>query len=113
MPRLASLRETAPDLDVRVMTAQGELDLAPRAGRRADRPRAGGLARLHRRPLFPEVVLPICAPGLLARPAAPADARALAALPLLHLEAGDGRRWLDWPGFLAAVGSPPPGAAAG
>lgn len=108
VPRLASLRETAPDLDVRVMTAQGELDLHREpvdvliAFGPADWP---GCAA---EPLFPEVVLPICAPGLLDRRGVPADAAALAALPLLHLEAGDGRRWLDWAGFLSAVGHPVP-----
>ena len=60
-------------------------------------------------PLFPEIVLPICAPGLLDRHGPPTEPAALAALPLLHLEAGHGRRWLDWPGFLAALGCPPAG----
>ncbi len=109
LPRLASLREPAPDLDVRVMTAQGELDLHREP---VDVLIAFGPAEwpgCAAEPLFPEIVLAICAPGRHERPGPPTAPAARAALPLLHLEAGDGRRWLDWPGFLAALGCPPAG----
>lgn len=109
LPRLSSLRETAPDLDVRVMTAQGELDLHREPVDVLIAFGPGDWPGCAAEPLFPEVVLPICAPGLLARHGPPTDAAALATLPLLHLEAGSGRRWLDWAEVLAALGRPPSG----
>lgn len=105
MPRLGSLKAAAAALDVRVLTSQAELDprgepvdLAIAFGRGAWR---GCRADL----LFPEIVLPVCAPALLGRYRPPTTLAELAALPLIHLEGDEAARWLDWPAWLEAAGS--------
>ena len=104
VPRLPSLREAAPELDVRVVTSQTELDVQREPIDVAIVFGSGHWPGCVAELVVRESVLPVCAPGLLAGRAAPAAPRDLHALPLLHLESGDDTQWLDWPGWFHALG---------
>ncbi len=62
------------------------------------------------RALMPSLVQPVCSPDFAARHgiAGDTDVARLPRLPLLHMDEHD-PRWLDWQGWLAAQGLPPPG----
>lgn len=105
LPRLGSLRTAAPELDVRVLTTQAQLDprrepvdLAIAFGSAASWPGCSV------EPLFPEIVQPVSGPALWRAHPPPRSLAELAALPLVHLESGGSDRWLDWPGWLRAAG---------
>jgi len=108
MPRLGALYEQMQDVEVRVLTAQHEIDLrreqvdvAVLFGDAAQWP--GCRVTL----LFPEAVHPVCTPDFQARHGgarAPAD---LARLRLLHVRDAAPKRWLSWPDWFAARGRAP------
>ncbi|MCB1883752.1 MAG: LysR family transcriptional regulator [Geminicoccaceae bacterium] len=107
LPRLGAFR-AATGLDVRVLTTQAEID--PRA-EPVDLAVAFGEGRwpgCAAEPLFPEVVLPVCAPELLVRHPSATEATDLRPWPLLHLEGDSTHRWLDWDGWFRAAGAEPP-----
>jgi LysR family transcriptional regulator, glycine cleavage system transcriptional activator len=104
LPRLERLRTALGGVEIRILASQDVIDPRDRA---VDAVVAFGPGRwpgctVDR--LFPESVVPICSPAMLARLprlAAPAD---LLAQPLLHLESPDPARWLDWPGWFRGQG---------
>lgn len=103
MPRLGQLRDKLPDVDVRVITAQGaaNLDAGP-----SDLAILFGSASWHRYEtvrLIEEDVVPVASPGFLARHPLHSAAD-LAALPLLHLERPDPDRWLSWEEYMEHCG---------
>jgi putative choline sulfate-utilization transcription factor len=103
LPRLAQLRDRLPDVDVRVITAQGAADLE---GALADFAILFGAASWHRYEtvrLVEEDVVPVASPGFLARHRL-RSAADLAALPLLHLERPDPDRWLSWGEYMEGSG---------
>ncbi|MFO1074622.1 MAG: LysR substrate-binding domain-containing protein [Geminicoccaceae bacterium] len=110
MPRLAALRTAVAGLDVRVLTTQAEIDPRDEAVDLAIAFGDGAWPGCDADLLFPEIVLPVAAPGLLLT--AGAAAAALAGVPLIHLEGGQGR-WLDWTGWLAAADATLPEAGRG
>lgn len=104
MPRVAAFRRLHPQVEVHVVASQGlgeELDEIADAsvlfGRRQD---FVGEPRL----LMPERVVPVCAPGYLARHGPFPDAAALARAPLLHLDTVGRPRWFTWSTWLATQG---------
>lgn len=103
MPRLGKLRDTLPDVDVRVITAQGaaELEAGP-----SDLAILFGSASWHRYEtvrLIEEDVVPVASPGFLERHPLRAGTD-LATLPLLHLERPDPDRWLSWDEYMERCG---------
>ncbi|WP_034411552.1 LysR family transcriptional regulator [Derxia gummosa] len=106
LPRIHALRAAIPDLQLRVVTSQEDADAARReidlsihfATRRPE-----GQAEL----LFPELVVPVCSPALLTAHGGPfRDAAALCAAPILHLQAREPGRWMNWSEWFAARGLP-------
>ncbi|HSK40900.1 MAG TPA: LysR substrate-binding domain-containing protein [Arenibaculum sp.] len=101
MPRLSTLRTIMPDLDVRIVTAQSEIDIRREAVDIAIAFGDGRWPGCEAERLFPEIVLPICSPGFkLARRGAGAP-RDLLSLPLLHLESIVPANWLTWADWFA------------
>lgn len=95
IPRIHLFRAAHPDLDIEVVASQHsdvrrlrEGEIAVVFGRRDELPEE---ARL----LFPEVVVPVCAPGLLVGAEPAADAR------LIHLDSGTPAPWFSWADYLA------------
>lgn len=108
MPRLATLKEELPDVDVRVVTAQHadlQRDHADVAILFGD----GDWPSCTSTRLFEESVTPVCSPAFLANQppiAGPAD---LLTRPLLHVQPTRPERWLAWQGWFGAHGlSAPP-----
>jgi len=110
MPRLEALRTAVPGLQLRILTAQHEIEAD---GRPADLslhfgpPPEGGRAEL----MFPEQVLPVCSPGLLQRLGPVQDPADLADWPLLtlqHPQDGGPERWMSWRAWFEAQGRRPP-----
>src|SRR5215212_1933596 len=105
VPRLPSLRRAAPELDVRVVTSQTELDMTREPIDVAIVFGSGQWPGCVAEPIVREAVLPVCAPSLLDSRSAPMLPRDLQAFPLLHLESGETNQWLEWSGWLQAVGA--------
>ncbi len=98
LPRLPRFRQGHPEVDVRIITSQGQYDFGAQdmdvAIVFADRP-----PQLPAWQLFAERVFPICSPAFLAQHGPIRSHKKLASLPLLKLGADAGQGWLDWPGF--------------
>lgn len=108
MPRIAVLSELMPEVEVRLVTTQseiepasGEFDLGILFGR-------GGWDGCQSRLLFREEVYPVCSPAYLAGRVAPLGASEIAHMRLLHLRSNGPQRWFDWDEWFAAVGVEPP-----
>jgi LysR family glycine cleavage system transcriptional activator len=103
VPRLPKFAEHAPDIDVRVVTAQhveraiADCDIAILFG-------SGEWPGVTARRISQEAVFPVCAPSY---PTGPASGKPdwLAQANLLKLlDDEDGTDWFDWPGYFAAAG---------
>lgn len=110
LPRIPELRKAIPQLQLRVLTSQEDVD--PRKtpvdfSIHFDSPAAEAGAEL----LFPEFVVPVCSPELLRRHGPLRHAGDLAQLPLLHLQQVEPTRWMDWSEWFAAQGSAQPPAS--
>lgn len=106
-PRLAEYMQANPEIDVKLVASDRELDdvaegidLAIRYGR-GDWP--GVVARL----LFQEEVFPVCAPAYLEAHPEVSGAADLARQTLLHM-VPRGPDWITWPALLRALGTEPP-----
>ncbi|MCR4264718.1 choline sulfate utilization transcriptional regulator [Nitratireductor sp. ZSWI3] len=104
MPRVADFRRLHPQVEVHIVASQSledelerDADAAILFGARDDFPEG---ARL----LMPERVVPVCAPGFLARSGPFEEPADLAEAPLLHLETSGKPRWLTWSTWLAEHG---------
>lgn len=105
MPRLAALRTVWPDLDVRIVTSQNEIDVRGDAVDLAIAFGAGQWPGCEAERLFPEVAVPVCSPSFLERhPAVAGAAHSLLDVPLLHLESPRPARWVTWQDWFAAQG---------
>jgi putative choline sulfate-utilization transcription factor len=105
MPRLAALRADWPELDVRIVTSQNEIDVRGDAMDMAIAFGSGRWPGCEAQALFPELVLPVCSPAFLARHPRIGDSpQALLKLPLLHLESPEPARWLTWRDWFTAQG---------
>ncbi|WP_250509785.1 LysR substrate-binding domain-containing protein [Caballeronia sp. GACF4] len=114
MPRLPQFKALMPDVDVKIVTSQNVSDAD---GEPADVVIAFGSSRAqwsspHAIRLFPESVVPVCSPALVARNK-PSRAADLLDLPLLHLQATLPERWLSWAGWFEAHGLSAPPAQGG
>lgn len=99
VPRMEGFRAALPDIDLRIQTSDRDLDLVGegiplgvRGGYPSDWPHYDSAV------LAPEVIYPVCSAAHLQRFGQPADARALLAHPLIHLEEPFRRAstWTDW-----------------
>src|SRR5215217_850570 len=104
VPRLPSLRRATPELDVRVVTSQAEIDITREPIDVAIVFGSGQWPGCVAEFIVPEAVVPVCAPSVLDSRAAPRSPRDLQSMPLLHLDAGENTRWLDWSGWFQAAG---------
>jgi len=101
MPRLGEFRQRFADVRVHVLTSQDEVDFSEPRVDVAVFFGTGHWTDCAATPLFPEVVVPVCAPAILhgRRISDPADWKRL---PLLHLEAARPGRWFTWHDLLTA-----------
>jgi putative choline sulfate-utilization transcription factor len=103
MPRLAALRKVWPELDVRIVTSQNDIDVRGDAVDLAIAFGAGPWPGCEAERLFPEVVVPVCSPAFLAQhPALSEHPQALLEVPLLHLESSRPARWVTWQDWFQA-----------
>lgn len=104
MPRLATLRELVPELDVRIVTSQNQFDIRGEPVDMAIAFGDGHWPGCSATPLIPEIVVPVCSPAFFARQRLSGQAADMRTLPLLHLESAEPQRWLQWDGWFAAHG---------
>ncbi|WP_036230301.1 choline sulfate utilization transcriptional regulator [Marinobacterium jannaschii] len=105
LPRLPRFRRLHPDVDVRIITSQGQYDFLTQDVDVAvvfDRQPPQGMPSQR---LFYEEVFPVCSPALLAQLGAVSSHKRLASLPLLKLGADAGQGWQDWHSFFKGRGS--------
>jgi DNA-binding transcriptional LysR family regulator len=101
MPRLEALSAALPGVEVRLMTGQQ----APRGAMpESDVTIAFGPVSLGGEILFQEEVVPVCAPGFLARHQRADGSLDWARLPLLELDAPEPDRWMAWTEWFALSG---------
>lgn len=99
MPRLAQFQQLHPACDVRVVTSQAPFDIRGEAVDLAIWFGDGQWAGCAARQLLPEMVVPVCSPGL-------AQTSTLAQMPLLHLESQGTTPWMTWAGWMRLQGQP-------
>lgn len=104
MPRIAALADQMPDIEIRLITTQGntsslddDADLAVLFGAGHW---SGGEARL----LFAEEICPVCAPALVAGLDLPLAPAGIAGMRRLHLRSSGPQRWFDWDDWFGAMG---------
>ncbi|MGV8987140.1 MAG: LysR substrate-binding domain-containing protein [Cypionkella sp.] len=95
MPRLDRLRQTAPDLAVRVTTAERDRDMQMEAVDCAILFGDGNWPGYESFPLMREEVVPVASPAVATRLAGWSRVELLARGPLIHLEDRD-QRWFNW-----------------
>ncbi|WP_285019139.1 LysR substrate-binding domain-containing protein [Novosphingobium sp. fls2-241-R2A-195] len=109
MPRIAALSELMPEVEIRLVTTQSEID-----GSSADFDLGilfgrGDWAGCTSRLLFREEVYPVCSPGYLGDRRLPLSPEEIARLRLLHLRGqAPQNRWFDWEEWFAGMGAPLP-----
>jgi putative choline sulfate-utilization transcription factor len=100
MPRLGEFRQQFPAVRVHVLTSQEEVSFSDARVDVAVFFGPGHWADCVATPLFPEVVVPVCAPALLKGKDVAGSADWMS-LPLLHLESARPGRWLTWHDLVA------------
>lgn len=106
MPRIATLSDVAPDVEVRLITTQSDdvaddpdFDLAILFG-------AGDWPGQRAQRLFQEEVYPVCSPAYLAERPMPSPAE-ISRMRLLHLRGPSAQRWFTWNDWFSAMKLPP------
>ncbi len=98
VPRLPEFRERHPEIEVRIITSQGEYDFGAQDIDVAivfdNQPPLD-----HAEQLFRETVFPVCSPSFLQKQGAIQSYKKLATLPLLKLGADAGQGWQNWRSF--------------
>jgi DNA-binding transcriptional LysR family regulator len=99
VPRMAKFREELPRVDLRIQTADRDLDLVGEGiplGIRGGVP--GDWPHYHAEALAPEEIYPVCGAGYLSRVIEPRHAADLLAHRLIHLEEPfrSAATWADW-----------------
>lgn len=111
VPRMGAFRQALPDVDLRIQTADRDLDLVGegiplgvRGGYPSDWPQYQAAV------LAPELIYPVCAAAHLQRFGPPAGPEALLAHPLIHLEEPfrSATTWADWFAAQGIAGSAVP-----
>jgi LysR family glycine cleavage system transcriptional activator len=106
MPRIARFKKLYPDIELRCITTDTDLDLGRERIDLAITLGTGEFSQ-HQRWLFVnEEVFPVCSPAFRDSHATAKDVQSLAGLPLLHLEERYKPR-LDWAGWFARLGVTP------
>ncbi len=103
LPRIANFKHLHPDIRLRCITTDTDLDLEQERIDLAITLGAREYPRLQRWHFAQEEVFPVCSAAFLAQHGRPSDAQDLSRLPLLHLEEHYRPR-LDWSGWLARFG---------
>jgi DNA-binding transcriptional LysR family regulator len=106
VPRLQRFREDLPEIDLRIQTADRDLDLVGERmplGIRGGSP--GDWPHYDCEVLAPEEIYPVCGPGYVARFGRPENLEELAAHRLIHLDEPF-RPAVSWQDWFAAVGRP-------
>lgn len=101
--RLPRFREADPEIDVRVLATDQELDYATEAVDLAVRYGKGGWPEVAAVKLLDEEVFPVCSPAFLDRHGPIATAQELARARLLNLDRNQWR-WLGWPDWFRRLG---------
>lgn len=104
VPRMAKFREDLPEVDLRIQTADRDLDLLGEGiplGIRGGTP--GDWPHYHAEAIAPEEIYPVCGAGYLSRLQQPVEAADLLVHQLIHLEEPfrSAATWADW---FASVG---------
>ncbi|MDE2136965.1 MAG: LysR family transcriptional regulator [Gammaproteobacteria bacterium] len=106
MPRIASLSDVAPDVELRLITTQSDnaaedpgFDLAILFG-------GGDWPGYRAERLFQEKVYPVCSPAYLGDRPLPTPAE-ISRMRLLHLRSPSAQRWFTWNDWFAAMQRPP------
>lgn len=108
MPRIASLTELMPNVEIRLVTTQSEIHNEQRDFDLAIIFGSGKWRGCHAFPLYPERIYPVCSPAYLAGRALPLAAEEIAQLRLLHLNDHSPKRWFDWDDWFSAMGAEAP-----
>ncbi|MEZ1319330.1 LysR substrate-binding domain-containing protein [Pseudomonas fluorescens] len=103
MPRLAALRETLPDIQLRLATQMFTGDLRTQQSDLSIRYGNGHWEDGEAILLFEEEIFPVCSPAWLARNHAPATLEELAAMGLLDSDSTT-EGWLTWQGWFKQLG---------
>jgi DNA-binding transcriptional LysR family regulator len=103
LPRIARFKQAHPEVELRCITSDLDLNLERERIDLAIAQGAGEFARQRRWRFVDEEVFPVCSPAYLERAGPLATPAALARATLLHLEERYRPR-LDWPGWLSRFG---------
>ncbi|TWI61167.1 putative choline sulfate-utilization transcription factor [Pseudoduganella lurida] len=103
MPRLAAFQSLQPDVDVRIVTSQTQIDIRGEPVDLATSFGTGSWPGCDAQRMLPELVVPVCSPQLRGRERVKKAADVLH-LPLLHLESSGRARWMTWQDWAAAQG---------
>ncbi|MEO1193096.1 MAG: transcriptional regulator GcvA [Pseudomonadota bacterium] len=104
LPRLQHFRERAPQIDVMVLATEAIADFSREHVDLGVRFGFGDYPGLQVEYLMDEAILPVCAPSLITRPPGLREPEDLAHYALLHDDAGEETRIIDWAEWLAAAG---------
>jgi len=96
LPRLPEFRKQYPEVDVRIITSQGEYDFISQDIDVAILFSRQQPTQAPSQKLFDEMVFPVCSPSFLAQHGPINSHKKLAALPLLKLGTDAGQGWQDW-----------------
>jgi putative choline sulfate-utilization transcription factor len=107
MPRIATLGELLPGVEVQLATTQAGIETTDADFDVGIMFGTGDWSSFHTTPLFSEEVYPVCSPSYLAARATPMRADEIAQLRLLHLRGPSRDRWFTWTDWFAAHGSAP------
>jgi DNA-binding transcriptional LysR family regulator len=103
VPRLAEFRTRHPKVDLRLETLDKDLEIAAESTSLAVRRGDGHWPGYESALIAPERLVAVASPGFIARTGLPGSPRALAALPLIHLEEPHRYR-PGWPDFFRSQG---------
>lgn len=103
LPRIARFKQLHPDIELRCITTDTDLDLGRERIDLAITLGTGDFPRHQRWHFVDEEVFPVCSPGFLERGHGLKDVQSLTRTTLLHLEERYRPR-IDWPGWLARFG---------
>lgn len=109
MPRLATLAELMPEVEIRLVTTQSEIDASGGAFDLGILFGRGDWPGCDTQLLFREEVFPVCSPAYLGDRKLPLSLEEIAGLRLLHLKSNAPSRWFDWHDWFTAIGASLPG----
>ncbi len=104
MPKLKRFRDRCPDVDVMVLASERVMDFRQEPVDVGVRMGSVDYPGLWSELLFDEYVLPVCAPSLRERPPGLHRREDLAHYALLHDDAGEDNRQIDWASWLRIAG---------